>query len=1048
MLGSRLGTWLLVGTFSLGALGCSCSSDDSAGTGGNAGSGGAAGGGGTAGSGGTTALSLFDVWRAAQISLRQSPDHLTARAEALVKEGDPAKIHAFVRDEIVTYPPTDDSMYGAVDATRWGIRATLRGGAGTPREKAELLVDLYTRAGLTAEVVAGPLDTSRADGKAILHRSIQRTFAPVADDATRAQWLDVLKKPAPAAGQAIDLDFTQSKSLASSLEGLASSGTSDFDFALGDIPLVRVQVGGSWQYANPLVADAALGDPVTSADPGPTSSANATPSVKITLQASRTDAPYDRFTLVEGTFSLDDVAGRRINLAFAPSLPADSLASVAFRDVTTFIPVLSVHGADVSVDEQDSLSQIGTPVTLGGDVFDVSSSNDVIVNGVSLGSGPSDPTAVASVQTLGLGVHGEAFQRIDLRVSALDAGGKNVPGLRSDVFRVLEDGQPVAATISQNDAGPPKVILLQDVSTSLPPEYLGAGAVDFGNQIITPLYAKYPNAQVQVGVVDYGVIYAPGGWATSLAAAQTEVAWLATATGSSEIYQAVADVQKVQPTVVILVTDGNPSDTLEPEFQAKIANGAPVLGIGVGTAPMMDSLNSIAALSGGLATTAANKLAAINAAISFIDARSIEDYLISYHAPKAGASTRQVKVEFDNARLSATGSYDVPSTPAPEQALAGLYLSVKVGDREITRTLAGFDRGFTTAYQEIAPEVLEDVRAMLFGRVTFEVEGAGVTPSEWLDDWLGEKLGLETAYDALLAKDEAKIRAAAKQGFHITPPKLYEMLAGLPASSDTDALTFEHGARVAAVVQKVRFGKGLERQMNMFPKAVWRTASQNPSAAWKRTLEHTAYLAVAEKALYTDSTSSLLAGTPLSSFTPGTINDLPSLDQASKLRWSILEGEYPPSEYTLLAPSTGTPFAFWALHTPSGSVIGVLPNGSGGGIEDELNDNLADTEHMLNLIGDIGSLAGANVGFWVKLEKTKAQKVTAATIIIAGGQADIGDWEGELGHGICDAVAGAATGNLPGMDTYGNIQEAVSQGSYWSGLGEVNLPDLTPDICP
>jgi hypothetical protein len=1048
-----LGKYLLAAGLALGcAVACGGSSDDNpgrggAGTGGTGGTGATGGTGGAAGAGGSSSQSIFDVWRAAQLALRQSPDHLTAKADALVKQADPATIHAFVRDEIATYPPSDDSMYGMVTSTRWGVKATLRGGAGTPREKCELLVDLYAKAGLEAEVVAGPLDTSKADGKAILLRETKRTFAPVADDATKASWLAVLKKSAPTPGTALDLGLTQTQALASSIAGLVTGAPGSFDFSVSDVPLVRVKINGAWQYANPVVPGAAFGDSATTDTPNPVSGPYDPQTLSIKIEASRSDAPYDRFTLVEGSYGADQVAGRRINVSFSPSVVNADLPKTTFQEVSTFIPVISVDGADVSDTERDALAVIGKPVTLGGNVFDIAANGDVSVDGALLGQGPSDPAAVASVQSLGLGVRGDGFRRVDLRVSALNAAAKNVPNLRADAFQVLEDGKPMGATLTQNDSGPPRVILLQDVSSSIPGEYLGAGAVDFGTQIITPLYAKYPSAEVRVGIVNYGVIYAPGSWATSQSAAQAEVDWLSTQSGSSELYQAAADAEDQKPTVIILVSDGDSTDTLDPVFQAKLAGGAPVLGIGVGTT-MMDSLTAIAKLSGGTANTAANKAAAISSALGFVDDRAVEDYQISYRAPKTGNATRNVTINFDNARLTATGSYDVPTTPAPEQALSSIYLTVRVGDREATRVLAGYESSFTTAYSQIPESAIDDVQAMLFGRLTLEVEGAGVSPSEWLDDWLGEKLRLETAYDALLGKDATQIQDAAKKGFTITPPKLFAMSSGLPGAGATDALTFEHGPRVAAVVQKVRFGKGLERQMDVFSHGLWNTAAQDPNAAWQRTLQKSAYVATAEASLHTQSTKSLLASTPLSNFVPGTINALPSLDATAKRRWSVLEDPFLPAEYALLAPSSGTPFAFWAVHTASGSVIGVMPDGSGGAIEDEANANLDQTNHILDLIGDIGSLAGADVGFWVKLEKTKAAKLTAATIVIAGGQADIGDWPGELGNGICDAISDGVTGQIPGMEQYENLQEAVSQGSYWSGMGEVNLPDVTPDICP
>ncbi|HUP15443.1 MAG TPA: hypothetical protein VM848_05265 [Acidimicrobiia bacterium] len=54
----------------------------------------------------------------------------------------------------MTYPPRVDSLTASDTTIRWGTRATQRGGAGTPREKADLLADLLVQAGCEAEVWA------------------------------------------------------------------------------------------------------------------------------------------------------------------------------------------------------------------------------------------------------------------------------------------------------------------------------------------------------------------------------------------------------------------------------------------------------------------------------------------------------------------------------------------------------------------------------------------------------------------------------------------------------------------------------------------------------------------------------------------------------------------------------------------------------------------------------------------------------------------------------------------------------------------------------
>src|SRR5688500_18896753 len=51
-----------------------------------------------------TSRSTFDVWREVRTAMRASPDHLPARAEALVAAGDLDGLFALVRDDVRTLP--------------------------------------------------------------------------------------------------------------------------------------------------------------------------------------------------------------------------------------------------------------------------------------------------------------------------------------------------------------------------------------------------------------------------------------------------------------------------------------------------------------------------------------------------------------------------------------------------------------------------------------------------------------------------------------------------------------------------------------------------------------------------------------------------------------------------------------------------------------------------------------------------------------------------------------------------------------------------------
>jgi len=296
---------------------------------------------------GAGSLGLFEAFERAQDLVRRSPDHLSAMADAVVETKDAQKIFEFVRDQILTYPPSIDGFGNCVSAQRWGVRGTLRGGAGTPREKAELLVSLYAKAGFEAAVVRGTADPTKLDGKQVLLRALDRTLAPPATPDEAAEIRRALGNAPPTAREMIDPKGKQAKALADSLLALLdpAAAVAAFDFTLTDFPLVRVDVGGTVKFANVIDPDAAFGEPGTTKDPLAAAAADDAPSVLVRLEGARADKPFERFTLVQNTYAAEDVVGRRINLNFAPPIATRALVGTLPRNINTFVPVLSVAGA-------------------------------------------------------------------------------------------------------------------------------------------------------------------------------------------------------------------------------------------------------------------------------------------------------------------------------------------------------------------------------------------------------------------------------------------------------------------------------------------------------------------------------------------------------------------------------------------------------------------------------------------------------------------------------------------------------------------------------
>ncbi|MBX7099091.1 MAG: hypothetical protein K1X89_15380, partial [Myxococcaceae bacterium] len=146
----------------------------------------------------------FDAWREMRGVVRRSPDAVPARADALVAAKDVEGLFTLVRDDVALLPSTPQGFDSANTQVRWGPRATLRGQAGTPRERAELLKALYLRAGFTAEVVVG-VPVPSASCARLLARGPQRALDYPATAEQTARWAKVLpadatlKGPAPSA---------------------------------------------------------------------------------------------------------------------------------------------------------------------------------------------------------------------------------------------------------------------------------------------------------------------------------------------------------------------------------------------------------------------------------------------------------------------------------------------------------------------------------------------------------------------------------------------------------------------------------------------------------------------------------------------------------------------------------------------------------------------------------------------------------------------------------------------------------------------------------
>ena len=200
--------------------------------------------------------------------------------------------------------------------------------------------------------------------------------------------------------------------------------------------------------------------------------------------------------------------------------------------------------------------------------------------------------------------------------------------------------------------------------------------------------------------------------------------------GGSEIWNALRDAAAEDPTLIIIVSDGMPSEEALEVDRNAVASGPPVLALGIGTV-MQETLDDIAALSGGSTAPAIDQMAAIEASIAAIEDSLLDDYIFTYAASDEGADERAVEVTVND--VTAETTYDVPETPVRPPAIAGLYLTIRTRSGEVTRALAGFSKGYITSFQPVTQAMLDDVKALFYGRVSISFEAASPHhPSCWM----------------------------------------------------------------------------------------------------------------------------------------------------------------------------------------------------------------------------------------------------------------------------------------------------------------------------
>ncbi|MCD6499953.1 MAG: hypothetical protein J7M25_16790 [Deltaproteobacteria bacterium] len=989
----------------------------------------------------TTRKVPFDTWRDLRQAIRSSPDHLVARADDVVARKDPEAIFAFVRDEISARPVRADGFGpGEAVAVRWAPETTLRYGVGTPREKVELLADLYRRAGFDAEVWAGANALTQQQTRACFALKPRPDFAPSSEDVAIMKQLqsELGVDTASRSVSFVDEGGDDSNALAEKvlailpqgLEAKKSVDLSSFDTML----LVRVMVDGNEIFANPLPPDAVFGESYASDNLGPAPDpVTVDDTVHVELSVARSDDPNSPKVLVQGDWSLSDLVGRRLRVEFVPAVDLDSLSGLTIESVRSFFAVLALDapGVEPAALAEQSVAA-SSAITLSGQEVAVDDAGTVSVDGVPVATGEPNPALLAQVASIDVDADPVAFPRVVLRAVAKDDQGNLVTGLGASAFHVTDEEHAGSFVMERNASSGPRIVILVDLSDSIPQAFRDDVA-NYAHDLAASILQHHPDAMFRVAAVGLGAESA-GDFTASPDEVKTQAA--AASGVGSDLWAALSAADDLGGTVIVFTTDGDADSPSTVDQKLRIEHGPPVVMIGVGTV-VQTTLDEMASLSGGTVTTATQPSDAADAANAFLDQKAVDPYVLAYRAGQPGVALHHVVVSTSDGRVEGRATYTIPASDAriPTPALIGLYLTIQVGATTVTRTLAGYDKGLESTPSDEDATAVEE---MMFGTTLLSFEGSDPTMSAILDDALVSKLRIEPLWDAAVSGDVDQIRSALTSPIPAVVPALNSIAVHLDSEDATQPI-YETGPRVVLFTERPKFDTGIVRRMDILPLGGFATLAEDPKVGFRRTLVATARFAVMEQALFVTSTMSLLADADLALLSPyDDIGEVaPGLDSAAKDRWGHVMDPYW-DEYRIV-PKTGSPMAFYAVDPDTGRLIAVLPDGSGGGSEtQEMQDRINRASQLMDLLGLLASLTGGGFGLggFIALQKAILKSILreALAVTLLDGTGLQKDLEQNAKDAACDLAKGGLGEKFSKFSDLNDADTAVGVADGKGGL--------------
>ncbi len=865
-------------------------------------------------------LATFEQMRNA---VRQAKGHLAQEMERVLAKKEAKAIFEFVQNRFMTIPASENSIYNAVYDTRWGQKGLLRCGKGTMREKSDLLFFMLQKAGFNPNYFRGsfPL-TNKALNYVFCSEKLENDSIEVSKKYLN-KWNAVLTDNKETETIEIDKSQEKSKALAEEILAKLPANASDkiehFDWLNSfnkelqtieslEVPIVQINHNGKTKNLNLFenkTFEEFTGENSGLRDLSYTENKNKkiTKVRAIVQMQTATNLGYPT-ELVRGEWELQDLIGKQIAIQFSPSMTLKQQLLSTPEQINSFIPFLTLRDPNLSNKERKNQSFSGLGFDMMGNTFK-STKKGVEVNGVVLDKSEKDTSEIKSIAGK---ISAGQYPKIELLLSPKDANGNIVYGLPASAFLVKDNNEQVVPVLTSNFKNP-RVLVLMDASSSMP-FYRTELSYQENATIINAFEKQYqkPIIDFETFSGDFVEIFQK----TDL----TRYDYIMIVNDSDDFVDfKEKDIQWLQDLVKNVAVSYHFVENMYQNEQHK------------------DKMKAIFHKENQFFEWK-NFEKNITTIVAQVNPNETFPYALIYQPTEKAKEKGAVH----QVEISVTGK----STAKPihlkyelDEAVVyedynfpcGLTLELQwqdgFVDRSITKTLVGFDERIDNPSDfGKLKNYNQQLKSFAFGSHFICFEGDKPTLPALLDDLLSANLTVAPLLES--NSNDLDKNLELFSAMQPLPNECLTVFTGIKQPFSKDVITFENGFQSCIFSEYYdAVKKQSVSKIDMLETSDIRTFAPSKKEAFKRTLEQTAYLAISEAENFSGSSYSDLKNADLKLFTAS------ETEQKLPL-YSVFY--YEKSDYQhILYDASQKSKSYWQINKYSGAILGMLPDGSGGG---------------------------------------------------------------------------------------------------------------------